>query len=190
MVNKRKKNDERDTTAEDFNKIKQSLIKANEVLPVIKNQKHKNWMNPEIFKMMEERRQQKNKNNLEYKHFNKKIKQTCNEANEKYFNEECGVIERFYNLTPKEAHQKIKTITRKFKSTSISGCLKSKSGEILLEEDEILERSKEYIEEMYGDPERTTKPFEFVATLSDPAIMKSEIEFALRKTKLNRRDEH
>ena len=44
-------NDERHTTAEeDFNKIKQSLIKANEVLPVIKNQKHKSWMNPEILK--------------------------------------------------------------------------------------------------------------------------------------------
>ena len=180
-------NDERHTTAEeDFNKIKQSLIKANEVLPVIKNQKHKSWMNPEILKMMEERRQQKDKNNLEYKRFNKKIKQACNEANEKHLNEECAVIERFYNLTPKEAHQKIKTITRKFKSASISGCLKSKLGEILLEEDEILERWKEYIEELYGDPKRITKPFEFVAPLSGPDIIKSEIEFALRKTKLNK----
>ena len=44
-------NDERHTTAkEDFNKIKQSLIKANEVLLVIKNQKHKSWMNPKILK--------------------------------------------------------------------------------------------------------------------------------------------
>ena len=35
-------NDKRHTTAEeDFNEIKQSLIKANEVSPVIKNQKHK-----------------------------------------------------------------------------------------------------------------------------------------------------
>ena len=180
-------NDERHTTAEeDFNQTKQSLIKANEVLPVIKNQKHKSWMNPEILKMMEERRQQKNKNNLEYKRFNRTIKQACNEANEKYLNEECAVMERFYNLTPKEAHQKIKAITRKFKSASIFGCLKSKSGKILLEEDEILERWKECIKDLYGDSERTTKPFEFVATLSGPAIMKREIEFALRKTKLNK----
>ena len=35
-------NDEQHTTAEeDFNKMKQSLIEANEVLPAIKNQKHK-----------------------------------------------------------------------------------------------------------------------------------------------------
>ena len=110
---------------------------------------------------------------MEYKRFNKKIKQAYNEANEKYHNEKCTVIKRFYNLIPKEALQKIKTITRKFKSASISGCLKSKSGEILLEEDEILERWKESIEELYGDPERTTKPFDFVAPLSGPAIIKS-----------------
>ena len=102
------------------------------------------------------------------------------------FNEECAVIERFYNLTPKEAHQKIKTITIKFKSASIFGCLKSKSGEILLEEDEILESWKEYIEELYGDPQRTTNQFKFIAPLPGPAIMKTEIDFALRKTKLNK----
>ena len=111
-------------------------------------------MNPEILKMTEERRQQKNNNNLESKRFSEKIKHACYEVNEKYLNEECAVIERFYNLTPKEAHQKIKTTTGKFKSTSISGYLKSKSGKILLEEDKILERWKEYIEKLYGDPER------------------------------------
>ena len=110
----------------------------------------------------------KEQKHFEYKRFNKKIKQACNEANEKYLNEECAVIKRFYNLT----------ITRKFQSTSISGCLKSKSGDILLEEDEILERWKEYTEELYEDPERTTKPFEFVALLSGPAILKIEIKFA------------
>ena len=62
-----------------------------------------------------------------------------------------------------------------------SGFLKTKSGEILIEKDEILARWKKYVKEVYRDPERTKSPFQFSAPLSDPKISNSEIEIAISK---------
>jgi len=178
-------NNEATSTEEVFNRIKNSLEAANEIIPKNDGQRHKNWMNPEILQLMEKRRLNKN-DEEEYKKINKQVKKACYEAHEKYLNKQCDEIEKKYTQSPKEAHQNIRVITGKYKSTSRLGCLKSKTGEIVMEKSEILERWKEYIYELYDDPERVSKPFLFDEPLSGPEILKCEIEKAIEQTKENK----
>ena len=183
--NRDENNDETTTTEEDFNRIKESINKAREVIPTMVDQRHKRWMTSEILELMERRRQNKH-NATEYKNLNKQVRKACNEAYERYLNQECATVEKIYNLSPREAHQRIKLITGHCKSTSKSGCLKSKTGEILMEEGEILTRWQEYISELYDDPERSTKPFTFTEPLSGPDILKTEIKLAIKQSKVNK----
>ena len=80
----------------------------------------------------------------------------------------------------KYMHQKIKEITAQ-KSISKSGCIKSKTGNILMDKNDILKRWSEYIEDLFYDTRGPTPTIE--STIEGPAILKEEVEHALSKMK-------
>ena len=66
----------------------------------------------------------------------------CNAATEKYFNEKCDEIERTQGSSPKDTQGRIRETTGKHKATVImcTGCIKSKQGSLIVDEEEIIGR--------------------------------------------------
>ena len=64
------------------------------------------------------------------------------------------------------------------KRFSSSGCIKDKNGDVLFEVDKIIDRWKEYIEDLFYD-NRADNPIQDY--LQGPKILKSEIESALKR---------
>ena len=138
-------------------------------------------MTDEILNMMEERRKHKRSEN-QYRGIDKEIKRKCTEEKEKWLNTMCIEIESNRNTDSRKLHSKIKEIAGKRKNTcSSSGCLKAKDGTIIIEKDEIIKRWEEYIEQLFDD-ERGIKPTRKDEDYGED-ILKSEVEFALRKMK-------
>ncbi|XP_076308487.1 uncharacterized protein LOC143223898 [Tachypleus tridentatus] len=79
----------------------------------------------------------------------------------------------------KYMHKKISEVTGKSPSAK-TGCLKSKNGEILMDEKDILNRWSEYIGELYND-NRSLTPHIEIDTEGLP-IMPDEVEHAMKKT--------
>ena len=169
------------TTAEErWQKMKESIQEtAGELIPETNRKEHKSWMTEDILNLMEERRKAKNDDNL-YNRINKTIRNNCNEAKEQWINSQCQEIENNMSGDTKYMHQKIKEITAQ-KSISKSGCIKSKTGNILMDKNDILKRWSEYIEDLFYDTRGPTPTIE--STIEGPAILKEEVEHALSKMK-------
>jgi len=174
-----------ETTTTDvlWEQIKSSiLVSAKEVIPKTQMNKKKRWMNNDILLLMEQRRLKKS-NLIEYKLMDKEIKKKCSEAKENWLNEQCSEIERKLSVNTKYAHQKINEITGKSRCTS-SGCIKSKTGTILMEKHDILSRWSEYIEELFDD-NRASKP-NIKKNIEGPPIMKDEVRQAIKLITINK----
>ena len=104
----------------------------------------------------------------------------CNEAKEAWLNEQCEEIEKTKTIDSKYMHSKINDITNK-KSSSKSGCIKSKDGNILINKTDILKRWADYIEDFFfdvrKDQQEITKPME------GPPILEAEIKNAIKEMK-------
>ena len=115
-----------------WEQLKSSITtSAEEVFAKAQAYKKKKWMTDDILKLMEQRRLKKS-NLLEYSSLNKEIKKQCIESKEKWLNEQCLKIENNLNVSTKYAQEKINEVTGKSRCTSF-GCIKSKSGTILME---------------------------------------------------------
>ncbi|CAF3582803.1 unnamed protein product [Rotaria socialis] len=158
------------------------LASAVEVRPKIQMNKKKKWMTDDILLLMEQRRLKKS-NPLEYKSIDKEIRIKCSEAKEKWLNEQCLDIENKLSVNTKYAHRRIDEITGKSRCTS-SGCIKSKSGTILMEKHDILNRWSEYIGERFDD-NRAPKP-NIKKNIEGPSIMKDEVRQAIKSMKTNK----
>ncbi|XP_063591304.1 uncharacterized protein LOC134768405 [Penaeus indicus] len=122
-----------DSIEDHWKGLKVSIMDAaNEVLPRVGRTKRK-WMTDEILFLMERRRASKN-NKEAYHHLNKQITIKCNEAKEAWHTEKCKEVEKHHNSDSRAMHKKIREITNK-KTQSSSGCLKSKTGGIIMERD-------------------------------------------------------
>ena len=106
-------------------------------------------MTNEVLGLMEERRQYKS-DIAKYKTLTKNIKKKCNEAKEKWINDQCLEIEIKQNSDSKYIHDKLKDVSGK-RTCSSSGCIKSKDGSILIDKADVLNRWSEYIEELFDD---------------------------------------
>ena len=114
---------------------------------------------------------------------NKEIKKKCSEAKDKWLNQQCLEIENNFNINTKNAHKKINEITGKPRYTS-SGCIRSKSGTILIEKNEILNRWSEYIEELFDDNRMSKRNIR--KNMEGPPIMKDEVRQAIKSMKGNK----
>jgi len=98
---------------------------------------------------------------------------------EEFLNGKCAEIEKLLNLNSKVAHTKIKEMSNKKTYNTPPGCLKDKNGEMFFEEEDIKERWKEYIAELYDNPYRGSQPHNFEEHLTGPTILKSEPRHAV-----------
>ena len=141
-------------------------------------------MTDEILDLMTERRQAKRKNMNKYKDIDKLIKGYCIKEKEKWLNNKCEEIEAKKNTDAGKMHNNIREIIGERGCTS-SGCITSKSGEIITEKGQVLQRWTEYIKELYEDDRHKGKP-RIRKDMQGPKIIKAEIEKAINYMKNNK----
>jgi len=164
-----------DTVNKIWGCLKTAITESQEtVLPKYKREKKKPWMTKEILDMMVKRRSKKG--TAEYNSIDKDIRRKCRTAKENWANEKCRNIEELSKKhQTKTMFKVIKEMTAK--RSSASSCIRNKDGDILFEADKILERWKEYVEDLFNDsrPANPIKNF-----LQGPEILKSEVENAIK----------
>ena len=141
-------------------------------------------MNEDILKMMEERSKLKEYGKeIEYNRKDKEIKNACRAAKDKWFNELCEeMMELEKNNNAKELHAKVKEATgAKKKKARLQSCIKDKDGNILFEANQINDRWKEYIKDLYDDENR--KDDIMIENQEGPPILISEVKYAMRNMK-------
>ena len=80
--------------------------------------------------------------------------------------------------------KRIREITGKMVSRP-SACIKSSTGEVLYEPEDVARRLSEYLGQLFNDF-RTNEEFTSLNALSGPPIIKDEIRWALHKSKTNK----
>jgi hypothetical protein len=158
--------------------LKESVVQASqEYIPKMERTKHKEWMTEDILQLIETRRKKKDSAE-EYSILTKEIKSMCDKAKEERLNHKCKEMEANRNNT-RAMHTQIKEITRK-KPNNKSGCLKSSSGEMLIEKAKIVQRWTEYIQELYNDDREDT---DILFNDEGPPILVAEVKDAIKQTR-------
>ena len=101
-------------------KLKDALTQsATETVPTMKTTGKRKWMTAEILELMKKRRLAK-PNKVRHKEINKEIKRKCDQAKEKWLNEQCEEIETELYEEPKAMYKRIQEITgRKASSKTV-----------------------------------------------------------------------
>ena len=108
-----------------------------------------------------------------YKEIDRIIKRKCMEEKMKYYDAQCNEIELTEKYMPRDHYQRIQQVTgKKWKNRKDSNVLKDKEGNIMIEKDQIIERWREYIEELYSDDERLQETIKFEGELTGNKIEK------------------
>lgn len=159
--------------------IRDSIRHGNESLPKQEKKAKQPWMTEEILELMTQRKTKKNTNL--YTKLNAEIQKRCKEAKEEWIQNKCNNIEKAQKKNDtKRMHEDIRELTGKKKANSTSNCIKSKNGEILFEQTEVLNRWSQYIGELFED-ERSETPTP--TNKHGPPILTAEVENAIKKTK-------
>lgn len=156
---------------------------AETCIPQVKLDKKKPWMTDEIIAAMRERQKIPDRRSAQYHAKNREIRSLCKHAKEIWMNSQCEEVEGLRNVNTKDMFAKIQDLSGK-KNRSCSSCIRSKNGEILVDEDEIMNRWTEYIADLFHDdrgPSPTIKK-----NIEGPKILESEIRNALKKMKRNK----
>ena len=135
-------------------------------------------MTNEILQKMGQGRQYKNNDKERYNEINKEIKDDYRKEKENYINSQCNEIDRMgKQFRLREMHNKIKLVTSRRKRKNECSCIEDKSGKLLFDSKQIVERWKEYIEELYED-ETDLAPY-FDASTGEK-ILKEEMEHVMK----------
>ena len=138
-------------------------------------------MTEDILDLMEKRRERKHKNAERYRELNREIKRRCSSAKEKWVNEQCEEIEALANRDKQMMYEKVKNVTGRSKIRTGEAIMKQ-NGDVAMEKNEVLDRWKEYIQDLFSDDERT-EFLELDMEMTGPDISESEVEKAIRKMK-------
>jgi hypothetical protein len=177
--------------ADNVNKCKYEIFKevisetAKVVIPLNERQSHQKWMTEEILSLMDTRRKLNARDPKEYKKLDKRIRKMCSEAKEKWLNEKCQSIEKDYQRNSNKMYERIKEVIGNKKMCTSSGCIRCKSGDVIMEKQQIMERWTEYVTDLFDDA-RGEKP-SIKKELGGPKILKSEVRNALNKIKPKKR---
>ena len=169
-------------TEEDNNRpwenFKESLTAiAQKLLPRETKKVKSKWMTQEILDMMDTRRKIVLRDSQEYKEINRRITTKCTKAKVSWLKTKCEEIEKLKSINTRIMHREINEISGRKSTCSSSGCVKSKSGDILLTKEEQLERWSEYIQDLFED-ERPILP-EIHKNMDGPKIMPEEVRAAI-----------
>lgn len=176
--------DKATSTEDQWSSFKATILEAAEdVLPKKRREAKKEWMTTEILDLMKDRKSYKDKDDVKYHELERVIKTKCNEAKEAWMEEQCEMIESM-----EECHnysgvsKKVNELTGR-KRRNHHGCIKNKSGDVLFEQEDIISRWNEYIEELYGDVNRAQSAPGLPSSLDGPPILIEEVRKALGKMK-------
>ena len=134
-------------------------------------------MTQEILDLMETRKSKKGTS--EYQTIDNTIKDKCRKAKEEWAKGKCQKIENLSrNHQTKEMFEEIKCLNPR--KSNQSGCIQDKEGKIIFETGKIIERWKEYIEDLFADqrPENPIKNFP-----KGPDVTSQEVETTLQQMK-------
>ena len=160
--------------------VKTSIQIANTNLPVKENKKKQLWITDEVLSKITQRKQAKN--TPEYASIEREIRQMCRAAKETWIQIKCKEIEDLeIKHNSKEVHENIKRFTKKKNNITGNGCIRGKNGEIIVDNSDIIERWKEYTEELFWD-NRSNKPA-LQNSQDGPKILKAEVEKAIKNLK-------
>ena len=93
----------------------------------------------------------------EYKRLDKEIKLRCNEAKDKWLNDNCEELESLEKKDFQLMHFRIKELKIKNKHAN-TNCIKAKDESVIMEKDKIMQRWTECIFDLYEDKKRGTLP--------------------------------
>lgn len=159
-----------------------------------KNRQHKYWITSETITLIEERKKMKAKGvhtereQTLYKRLCKQIQRKCRQDKNNYIQKTCEEIERHHNRgETRDLYKKIKFLTRKFTPRTLT--IEDKSGKILWERNEILERWRDYCAELYNEESPETQkaaPPNTPENEREPDIVRAEVEHAIKYLKTNK----
>jgi len=158
-----------------------------EVIPDNRRRKKKPWMTEEILEMMDERRQLKGRDEVQYRIKNREIHRECNRKKEQWLNEQCEEVEELCRTHQHSRYEKIKELTQKRKWNK-GGAIKKKDGTVVMEAEEVGKRWSEYIGELFDD-ERPEVLNDDRLEMNDAAdargleILDSEVRWAMKDMK-------
>ena len=122
-----------------------------------------------------------------YKEIDRIIKRKCMDEKMKYYDAQCNEIELTEKYMPRDHHQRLQQVTgEKWKNRKDFNVLKDKEGNIMIEKDQIIERWREYIEELYSDDEQLQETIRFAGELTGKKIEKDEIVKAMNTMKTDK----
>uniref|UniRef100_A0A8D8TI87 Craniofacial development protein 2 n=1 Tax=Cacopsylla melanoneura TaxID=428564 RepID=A0A8D8TI87_9HEMI len=168
--------------------LRDAIVKAaNNTIGANKELPRKPWINEEIIALIEERRKYKNladiQDKIRYRYYKNLINREAKKAKEVWLSElceeienllKCGKLEKAYNLIKKYFGQ------RKMMGNSIE----DENKKLLVDENDIANRWKAYIEKLYDDNDELNDLNEDNEDLNDGTeITKEEFEWALKALK-------
>ena len=154
---------------------------AKEVCGETNIEKKKKWMTDEILDRMNERKLHQRRTD-EYRRLNGEIQRMCREAKEQDTNNKCDLIEKYQQEKDPRIYAAIKGMTTKQHKVELG--VKSKEGVMIRDKDKLVERWKEYVEELYYD-ERLDMP-EIATTRTKVKISEEEVRDIIRKLPKNK----
>jgi len=172
--------------------IKRSALKTIGYDKTVKAKKP--WITQEMIKKMEERRKWKSINTQDghkkYRQINNELRRETETAREKWWRDTCEAIEELQRKGRTDKfYAKIKQVTSDNKTPPNAG-INNYRGELLTKEEDIRNRWREYIEELYN---KEHKPTEEALKIEDegkvdmddkgPDLLDSEILEAIREMK-------
>ena len=161
--------------------LKEALVGAAEtIIPKEKKKAKKAWITDEILAMMEERRKAKNQSEELYRELDRRVKRLCREKKEEWLNLKCKEIEDSEKVDSRAMGNHIRELSGK-KRMARSTVIKDSNGDILTDREDVLERWRGYVEELYRDQRGDVPQFEGI----EPGlpILKEEVEKAVKSMK-------
>lgn len=172
------------------------LQSAEKNIPKKRAEKKKPWITNEILELIDERRKWKNvqtdDGKRKYRQLNNKLRRECNKAKIEYWKEQCKDIEELERKGRiDQMYEKVRALTGGFKAKMKITAIKDNNGKLLTEETQVLNRWKEYVEELYNKDittiTATTTTIEDEKTVEKdrkgPSILMSEVEWAIKNLK-------
>ena len=151
---------------------------AQETLPKVYVKPKQKWMTKDILDKIDTRRKTKPNTDV-YKQLDEEIKSECHAAKERMLTEQCDLIEQLESAHKfHQTHAQIRTVTGRGNNAGVTTCIEDRDGNIIMEQENILERWQEYISTLYDDA-RGGIPLISNDTKFSP-ITRTEIEYALK----------
>ena len=145
--------DEEEHIEDSWHKVRESIVTTAKGLLLLRTRKNKQaWMTDDILNKMDERKAHKHVDRDKYNQLSNEIINDCRKAKEIWFNKQCEEIEELEkHHSSKEMHAKVKELWRNRKYNNSNGCIMDKEGNLLFEEEDVANRWKEYITQLYDD---------------------------------------